>query len=72
MKLTLPFDRLAPFLRRLRLPALHAHAFTDSFPAYLKRRLPGLFYDPSRRYMRGPGPKASLKQKSSRIDSKIR
>jgi hypothetical protein len=41
-----------------------------SLNTYLKRRLPGLFYNPSRHYMRGPGPKASQKQKSSRIDAK--
>jgi hypothetical protein len=40
-----------------------------SLSTYLKRRAPGLFYDPSRHYMRGPGPKASLKGKSPRGDS---
>lgn len=69
MKLILP-DRLAPLMRSVRLPALRAQTMVGSLNTYLKRRLPGLFYNPSRHYMRGPGPKASQKQKSSRIDAK--
>lgn len=70
MKLVLPFDRLTSLLRYLRFPAGKPQTMIGSLRLYLKRRLPGLFYDPSRHYMRGPGPKASLKQKSSRIDAK--
>jgi hypothetical protein len=69
MKLTLPFDRLVPLLRSVKLPTSQALAMIGGLSTYLRKRVPGLFYDPSRHYMRGPGPKASLKGKSPRGDS---
>lgn len=72
MKMALPFDRLTSLLKYFRWLSFHAQTRASGLRSRLNRHLPGLFYDPTRHYMRGPGPKASLKQKSSGPDSKIR
>ena len=71
MKQPLAMNRLTPLLNRLKHSQTRRHLIGETglrvrLRRLLKSRFPALFYDPARHYMRGPGPKASSKQKPNR------